>query len=100
MTTKLRASNIAIEVPEPNSDAWVHVTINKVFIDDNGNIINDIPKFDYVSKPLSSIGMNAYPFIDPVTGESIEVSGYGIAQCITSYVERVLADKYGEGSML
>lgn len=97
MTEIYRASKIAIEIPKRDSEPWVHITINKMFINNDGVLVNTLPRFAYISKPLSEIGMNAYSFTDPVTQQHIEVSGYGLAEAITSYVDVVLAATYGQG---
>ena len=99
MTEKLRASKITIEIPKVNSEPWVHVTVNKMFLNSNNEVINNQPRFDYISKPLSNVGMNTYQFTDPVTQADINISGYGLAQAITSYVEKSISDKYGEEAM-
>lgn len=96
MTERFRASKIAIEIPKPDSEPWVHITVNKMLLNDNGDIVSSVPRFAYISRPLSQIGMNAYPFVDPVTQQDIEVSGYGLAEAITSYVDKILKDAYGE----
>jgi hypothetical protein len=95
MTEKLRASKIAIEIPKPDSEPWVHITVNKMFYNDSGDLISNVPRFDYISKPLSQIGMDMYTFMDPVLQSNSTVSGYGLAEAITSYVDLVLKDKYG-----
>ena len=98
MTEKFRASKIAIEIPKPDSEPWVHITVNKMFLNEAGDIVSNVPMFAYISKPLSQIGMNSYLFADPVTQETLEISGYGLAEAITSYVDKVLKEYYGESA--
>ena len=99
MTEKLRSSKITIEIPKVDSEPWVHVTVNKMFLDDDGEMTNNQPRFDYISKPLSSVGTEIYTFMDPVTQQEVTISGYGLASAITSYVKNTIEEKHGEGSM-
>lgn len=98
MKTEYRASTISIEIPKPNSEPWVHVYINKMILDDEGNVLNTFPRDAVVSKRLSEVGMNTYQFIDPVTQKQVDISGYGLAQSITSYVKSLIEEKFGVGS--
>ncbi len=98
MTEKLRASKIAIEIPKPDSEPWVHITVNKMFLNDNGEAINNQPRFDHISKPLSSVGTNIYTFMDPIIQKEVTISGYGLASAITSYVKDTIEEKHGEGT--
>jgi len=95
MITKLRASKITIETPSEGSVAWVHIQIQKVFKDNNGNTTNVIPRYDYISVPLHEIGMNFYNGFDPVTQENHNISGYGSADLISSIVIELMKEKYG-----
>ena len=98
MTEELRASKIAIEIPKPDSEPWVHITVNKMFLED-GELVQNEPRFDHISAPLTAIGLNMFSFKDPVTGADVTVSGYGLAQAITAYVSEEFTKKYGEGHM-
>ena len=91
MTEELRASKITIEIPKVDSDPWVHLTVNKMFYDDNMELVNNVPRFKYLSKPMSEIATNTYAFFDPVLQKEVTISGYGIAMAITSYVDDELA---------
>jgi len=98
MTEKLRASKISIEIPKPDSDPWVHITVNKMFMED-GKLVQNEPRFDHISAPLTAIGLNTFTFIDPVLKSEVTISGYGLAQAITAYVSEEFTKKYGEGHM-
>jgi len=98
MTEELRASKITIEIPKPTSVPWVHITVNKMFIED-GELIQNEPRFDHISEPLTTVGLNMFTFMDPVLGQEVTVSGYGLAQAITSYVSDEFVKRYGEGKM-
>lgn len=95
MITKLRASKISIEKPRENSETWVHITVQQVIKDDNENVINIIPRYDYISIPLKEFGTVVYTGKDPITQDDINASGYGIASLISSVILNKMLDKYG-----
>ena len=94
MITKLRASKISIETPKEGATTWVHITVQEVIKDDDGTLLNIIPRYDYISFPLENIGTISYDGVEPLTGEDLSVSGYGIASLITSIVTKTLVEKY------
>jgi len=95
MITKLRVSKITIETPKEGSEAWAHLTIQKVFKKEDGTIINVIPRFDYISIPYSKIGESSYSGYDPITNTKVEQNGYTIAFLIKSVAIKLVMDKYG-----
>jgi len=94
MITKLRASKISIETPKEGALTWIHITVQQVIKDDNGNVINIVPRYDYISFPLQDIGVNIYEAIEPLNGEQLNASGYGIASLIAEIVTETLVNKY------
>ena len=95
MITKLRASKIAIEMPKETSEVWVHITVQKVYKDDNGNTINVIPRWNYISFPLEEIGTELFTFDDPVTQETHNNTGYGVASALGVIVIQHMLSTYG-----
>ena len=95
MKTKLRASKISIEKPREDSEVWVHVTIQQVFKDENGNTVNIIPRYDYISKPLKDFMPENYNYYDPITGELRTISGVQVMFIISSVVLEWMQEKYG-----
>ena len=94
MTTRLRVSKIAIEIPKQDSDAWVHITVQQV-LEEDGVIVNVIPRWRYISKPLSEIGMEQYPYSDVVLGIDGFMSGAGIASVLTSAAYTFIQGMFG-----
>lgn len=95
MITKMRASKISIEVPYENSEPWLHIEVQKVLKNDDGTIINVIPRADYISYPLSEFMTNVYTFGDPVLNEVHNNSGAGAASLISIIVVKMLLSEYG-----
>lgn len=94
MTEWYRASDIHIEIPKEHSEPWIHLTINKLFKDDDGKLVNEIPRFAYISKPMSEIATNIYEYTDLVLKERRDISGYGLSLAITEYVDKCLKERY------
>jgi len=95
MITKLRVSKLTLEMPKEDSEVWLHITVQKVIKDDLGVTTNIIPRFDYISKPLSEVYMDVYKYQDIMLGGVFSISGVGIAQALTSAVLDFMQDKYG-----
>jgi len=95
MTEHHRASKIIIDIPKEDSEPWVHVTIDLLLKDDNEITQNVIPRVAYISKPLSEIASEMYDFNDPILQKDNTLSGYGLAQAISSYVNTRMKEKYG-----
>lgn len=98
MTKWYRAAKIEIEIPKVDSEPWVHLTVNKLEYDDGGALINEIPRFEYISKPMSKIALEVYDYLDPILRERRDISGLGLAQAITSYVDKHLKERYVSNS--
>ena len=95
MITKLRASKISIETPKEGAETWIHITIQQVLREDDGTLINTIPRFDYISIPFQEVGMNFYDGIEPLTQEPTHLSGYAIGTSVAAIVIGQMMEKYG-----
>jgi hypothetical protein len=96
MITKLRASKISIEMPKEDSEVWVHITVQKVYKNkDTGEIINVIPRWEYISFPLKEIGLTPYEYLDMVTNSNHTSTGYGIAAALSVIVTKKMLELYG-----
>ena len=95
MITKLRASKVVIEIPREDSTPWMHITVQKVLKADNGEVLNVIPRFDYISCPLTDVITNEYTFSDPIlqTG-AIDISGAGVVAVLTAMVLDEMTKEY------
>ena len=95
MKTKLRASKITIERPNPNieSDVWVRLTIQRVIYDDNNKIINIIPRYGFITKPLRDFMGDIYPYKD-ASDELQAISGLNVMLILTGIVIKWIEEKY------
>lgn len=88
MKTKVRASKISIESPKPDSETWVHIEVAQLIYDDNNKLVNIIPRYDYISKPITELLKDTYS-----TGE-VKITGLEVMQIITTVVITWMAEKY------
>jgi len=95
MKTKYRASKIIIENLRSTSEPWVHFIMNQVIEDDNGKVINEIPRFDRISKKFSKVMDQFITFIDPITKKEYTISGYGVEKIFEQFVKNLVKEKYG-----
>jgi hypothetical protein len=93
MKTKLRASNISIESPNENAEVWVRVTIQQVIYDDNNKIVNIIPRYDFITKPLREFIADNYGYIT-TDGSIAEIPGIDVMNIITGVVMDWIVAKY------
>ena len=82
-------------MPKEDSEVWVHITIQKVYKDEDGNTKNIIPRWEYISFPLKNIGLDSYSFNDPITKEAHTNTGYGISSALYAIVIKEMLNKYG-----
>ena len=92
MKSKLRASSIIIESPKENAEIWVHITVQQV-VYDGDKIVNLIPQYDYISKPLREFMPDEYTYIDN-KGNIVSISGLNVMYIITSVVLKWMEEKY------
>lgn len=95
MKVRLRTQQVYIDRPVPGSDDWLRVVIQRVEMDDNGNVRNLVDRWGQVNVKLPDIFANVYPYVDPVIppSGSISVAGTGVA--ITAIVTDLIIKKYG-----
>lgn len=94
MRIRLRTSKVSIETPKIDSEPWVHITVQQVIEDDNGKILNIIPRYNYISKPLSEIAMDIDTFIDPVLQKENSISGAGMATALTIIISKWINNEH------
>lgn len=94
MRVRLRTSKMSIEIPKAESEAWIHITVQQVIEDDNGGVLNIVPRYDYISKPLSEIITQITNYPDPVLGTVGSISGGGMASALTILVSQWIKDEH------
>ena len=95
MLTKLRAQKITIEIPRRDAEPWVHVTVQRVEMDDDLNELNVVDRWDTFSLRFSEVATNIKTFSDPVLGTGGNISTAGIANALTTAVIQWMMDIHG-----
>ena len=86
MRTKLRTQQVIIDMPKEGQDIWLHVTLQKVDKDDEGNTVNVCPRTEQIHKVVSEYQADTFTFYDPVLGKTNTVSGAGIHMALAEAI--------------
>ena len=83
MKTQIRISKISIEIPKLGDEIWIHLTTQEVqWNDEKTEILNVIPRHDYIHKTARATAMDLTTVFDPVLQKEITLSGYGLHKSI------------------
>ena len=78
MRTKLRTQQVIIDMPKEGQDIWMHITLQRVDKDEDGNIVNVNPRNEQIHKVASKMATDIYTFFDPIQQKEMTISGAGI----------------------
>ena len=94
-SVKLRVQQIIIDLPRSNSERWIHMTIQRVELDDDGNEANVVDRWGQISQKMSDVFAEAHPYSDPITGGSGLLSVAGTAVAISSVALAWMTERWG-----
>ncbi len=86
MRTKLRTQQVIIDMPKEGQDIWLHVTLQKVDKDDDGNTVNVSPRNEQIHKVVSAYQADTFTFFDPVLQKETTISGAGIHMALAEAI--------------
>jgi len=92
MIEQIRVSKIVIDLPRPENEPWVHLTVQKVLRDDNYEVVNLLTRFDSISLPISVLYPKEYGI--PTSSDTMMYGGE-ILKGLTAIVLTLLIEKYG-----
>lgn len=96
MKKKLRAQQIVIDLPREGQEAWVNIVIQEVIRSEDGEVVNIIPRANFIHKTAQDIAYDVVQFNDLVLGrENYNISGYGLYSAIQSAVTKWMMDEFG-----
>ena len=95
MPSLLRSQQIIIDLPRMSSEPWIHITVQRVEMDDNRNIINTIDRWGEIHRQLFSINSEIYDFQDPLAPGDGQISALGLAGAITAAAVAWIVQEYG-----
>ncbi len=95
MPVRLRTQRISIDLPQVDSEPWVQLIVQRINLDDSGNVLSVIDRWDQVNKKLSEVALEAYPYFEVIPDlQNNLISGFGIADAIKGAALNWIADKY------
>ena len=94
MRTKLRTQQVVIDMPKEGQDIWMHITLQKVDKDDEGNTVNVSPRNEQIHKIASKMATDMYTFFDPVQQKDITISGAGIHMAMAEAILNWTAEEF------
>ena len=80
----MRIQKITIDSPISDQEIWVHLEIQKITYNDNGDIVSINPRAEFISRPFSKFVTQMFNFNDPVLQKNISVSGAGLSKSVMS----------------
>lgn len=94
MPSRLRSQKIEIDLPTELSEPWVHVVVQKLILNNEGNTIQTLDRNSHIYKSINDYAMQLVNFTDPVTQQQYTISGAGLGQAITNMVLTWMDEKF------
>ena len=92
----LRTQQIVIDLPKPNTEPWMHVTVQYVEMsDDLQTPINTVDRWNQFSVRVAAVAGLVYPLVDPVQPPAGLISNAGIVQNMGLSVIDMIIQRYG-----
>jgi hypothetical protein len=95
MKKRIRAEKISIELPREGDHPWINIVVQIVIKDNDGNILNVLPRYDMIHKDAYEIATDITQAGDPVTQQMNTISVAGIDSALTNFVHKWLQEHYG-----
>ena len=96
MLKKVRAQQITLELPAEEAEVWVRAMIQTVYKDGDYNTVQTVDRTASLHRRFSEFAMQTETVQDPVTGQTLVVSGAGLALAVSAFVKTwILADTPG-----
>ncbi len=94
MRTKLRTQQVVIDMPKEGQDIWMHITLQKVDKDEEGNILNVSPRKEQIHRSVSKMATEVYTFFDPVLQKETTISGAGVHMAMAEAILGWTAEEF------
>ena len=94
MRTKLRTQQVIIDMPKEGQDIWLHITLQQVDKDEDGNIVNVSPRNQQIHKTVSGTATEIHTIFDPVLQKDITISGAGIHMALADAILNWTVDDF------
>lgn len=95
MAIRLRAQKISIDAPRSAADPWVHVIVQRVELDAEGNEINVVDRWGTLSKSLPAAYEEIHSFVEPCPNvPEGQISGAAVGEAIKNFTAHWIASQY------
>lgn len=96
MIRRLRTQQIIIDLPTPDSEAWIHLEIQQVDTDpETGETVNLVDRWGRISKKISDVALEVIHYDDQVLQHEDYMSTLGLSNAITVMAIKWIVEKYG-----
>ena len=95
MSSRVRASKIEIDIPTPDSIPVIRIRVQKVVYDENGKVVQTVPRVTEIYKPLTTVAMDNISYKSPVSNEVNEVFMAELAEAVKAATAVYISEKYG-----
>jgi len=96
MIKKLRAQNIAIDLPTEEGPVWVRAIVQTVYkTEQDYRTVQVIDRTSFTFRNIENIALERVMVEDPVLGREVEMSGAGCAVMIRKLITRWIAEDSG-----
>lgn len=96
MLKKVRAQQIILELPTEEAEVWIRATIQSVYKDGDYKTVQTVDRTSALHRRFGEFATQLETVQDPVTGQTITLSGAGIAMAVSAFVKTwILADTPG-----
>lgn len=92
---KLRAQQISIDLPTEEGEVWLNATLQTIVKDQDYKTVQRIDRTEQTHRKLSDVATQVEQMYDPVTGQTLNVSGYGVALLIKMFVVSWMQQDHG-----
>lgn len=96
MLKKVRAQQIVLDLPTEQAEVWIRAVIQTVYKDADYATVQTVDRTAALHRRFSEFAMQMEIVQDPVTGQTLSISGAGIAMAVAAFVKTwILADTPG-----
>ncbi len=88
MITKYRAQQVTLDLPTEESEVWIRCMIQKVIKNDDYQTVQTIDRVSDIHRRFSEFMLQTQTLQDPVTGDTLEISGAGLGLAVSAFVKR------------
>ena len=92
--TRYRASQVIIDTPKTDGEVLINTSVQKLEIGDDGKVVTEYPRTQYIHKIASHIATDIVTVYDPVLGHDVTLSIAGIHLAVQAHVVEWIMEKY------